>query len=92
MFFNKKENEKPSPYLIEQTKQLLSALGGKTNLIHIDACITRLRLEVKDFSKINEQRLAELGSKGTLKIGENQVHIILGKSADSIAQLLKIFS
>ncbi|MCW9698943.1 PTS glucose/sucrose transporter subunit IIB [Avibacterium sp. 20-129] len=90
MFFSKKDNEKISPYLEEQAKNLLNALGGKDNLIDINACITRLRLNIADFSKVNEEKLSDLGSKGNIRIGENQLQIILGKSADQIAQIMKI--
>ncbi|MFZ7108195.1 glucose PTS transporter subunit EIIB [Avibacterium avium] len=89
MFFSKKESETISPYLKEQAKNLLDALGGKENLTDINACITRLRLDIVDVTKVNEKKLADLGSKGHIRIGENQLQIILGKSADQIAQLMK---
>lgn len=89
-FFNHKESTKAvSPYLIEQAQQILQAVGGKANLTKIDACITRLRLDIIDFSKIDENTLTELGSKGNLRTGKNQLHIILGKSSDEIAHLLR---
>ncbi|MFU2047291.1 glucose PTS transporter subunit EIIB [Avibacterium gallinarum] len=89
MFFSKKESETISPYLKEQAKNLLDAVGGKENLTGINACITRLRLDIADFSKVNDKKLVDLGSKGNVRIGENQLQIILGKSADKIAQIMK---
>lgn len=89
-FFHHKETPKVvSPYLTEQAQQILHAVGGKSNLTKIEACITRLRLEVVDFSKINEASLTALGSKGNVRVSTNQLHIILGKSADDIARLLR---
>lgn len=90
VFFSHKDTPKAvSPYLTEQAQQILQAVGGKANLTKIDACITRLRLDIVDFSKINENTLTELGSKGNLRIGTNQLHIILGKNSDEIARLLR---
>ncbi|MBP3930572.1 MAG: PTS transporter subunit EIIC, partial [Peptostreptococcaceae bacterium] len=34
---------------------ILEGLGGKENLVSIDNCVTRLRLEIKDQSKVNEK-------------------------------------
>ncbi|MDF5653170.1 PTS transporter subunit EIIC, partial [Vibrio parahaemolyticus] len=45
----------------ELARQYLKALGGHDNLSSIDACITRLRLSVKDMSVINEKTLKDLG-------------------------------
>ncbi|TNH03244.1 hypothetical protein FHQ26_04195 [Testudinibacter sp. TR-2022] len=89
MIFSKKESPMISPYLQEQAKEILLALGGKDNLTDISACITRLRLELVYLSKVNEERLNNLGSKGNIHAGENQLHIILGKSADEIAKLIR---
>ena len=65
------------------------ALGGKDNLVSIDACITRLRLEVKDSSIVNDAELKRLGSAGVLKVGTNGVQVIFGAKAQFIANDLK---
>ncbi len=53
----------------ELARQYLKALGGHDNLSSIDACITRLRLSVKDMSVINEKTLKDLGAMGVVKLG-----------------------
>lgn len=68
---------------------VLNALGGKENLISIDACITRLRLEVKDASKVNDAELKKLGAAGVLKVGKNGVQAIFGSKAQFIANDIK---
>lgn len=73
----------------ELAKQYLKALGGHGNLTTIDACITRLRLTLKDTSVINERQLKDLGAMGVVKLGSNNVQIILGPLAEIVAGEMK---
>ena len=43
-------------------------MGGKENIKHLDACITRLRVEVADKSKVDVQGLKALGASGVLEV------------------------
>jgi PTS system D-glucosamine-specific IIC component len=63
----------------------MDALGGKTNLVSVDACITRLRVEVKDTSAVNDAELKKLGAAGVLKVGANGVQAIFGSKAQFIS-------
>ena len=67
----------------------IDALGGKENLVTIDACITRLRVEVKDTSKVNDAELKKLGASGVLKVGKNGVQAIFGAKAQFISNDIK---
>ncbi|WP_414147488.1 N-acetylglucosamine-specific PTS transporter subunit IIBC [Erwinia sp. BNK-24-b] len=67
----------------------LVALGGKSNLIVIDACITRLRLEVADMAQVNEKKLKELGALGVVKKGSNGVQVIIGAQAEIVSGELR---
>ncbi len=73
-------------------KQYLQVLGGHQNLANIDACITRLRLTVKDMSIIDEQQLKQLGAMGVVKLGSNNLQVILGPLAEIIAGEMKNIS
>ena len=73
----------------ELAKQYLKALGGHENLTAIDACITRLRLTIKDTSVINESTLKNLGAMGVVKLGANNVQVILGPLAEIVAGEMK---
>lgn len=64
-------------------RKILSALGGKENITHLDACITRLRAEVKDKSSVDKNRLKKLGASGVLEVGNN-VQAIFGTRSDTI--------
>ncbi|MGL5472718.1 MAG: N-acetylglucosamine-specific PTS transporter subunit IIBC [Shewanella sp.] len=73
----------------ELAKQYLKALGGHANLSSIDACITRLRLSVNDMSVIDEKTLKALGAMGVVKLGTNNLQVILGPLAEIVAGEMK---
>ena len=73
----------------ELARQYLKALGGHENLSSIDACITRLRLSVNDMSIINEKTLKDLGAMGVVKLGSNNLQVILGPLAEIVAGEMK---
>lgn len=57
---------------------ILRALGGKDNILSLDNCVTRLRLQVKDMEKINEKILKKAGALGIVKISEQSLQVIIG--------------
>lgn len=63
---------------------VLLALGGKENLISIDNCLTRLRLEVKDSSIIDEKLLKESGALGIVKLNQQAIQVIFGPQVQFI--------
>jgi len=73
----------------ELAEQYVTALGGRDNLVVIDACITRLRLTLKNRSLISETDLKALGAMGVVKIGDNNLQVIIGPQAESIADRIK---
>ncbi len=66
-----------------QVEKMIEALGGADNLIDVDACITRLRITVKDGSlvKDNNYWTQELGAKGLVKVGDTGIQAIYGAQA-----------
>jgi PTS system N-acetylglucosamine-specific IIB component len=67
-----------------QAEKLLAGLGGADNIIEIEPCITRLRTEVEDASKVDEQALKAAGAHGVMRQG-SVVQVVLGPEADTIA-------
>ena len=59
----------------------MRALGGRNNIVHLDACITRLRVKLKDPGKVNADRLKALGAAGVLMVGDG-VQAIFGTRSD----------
>ncbi len=63
---------------------LIAALGGPGNIIEIEPCITRLRTEVRDASKVDQAALRAAGAHGVMAAG-NVVQVVVGPEADTIA-------
>jgi PTS system N-acetylglucosamine-specific IIC component len=70
-------------------RRYIGAIGGSENLTHIDACITRLRLNVKDSSAVNESVAKRLGASGVIRLNKQSVQIIVGTRAETIASAMK---
>ena len=64
-------------------EQLIAAFGGRENLVSVDACITRLRVEVADNSKVDKARLKNLGAAGVVEVGSS-VQAVFGTQAESL--------
>jgi PTS system N-acetylglucosamine-specific IIC component len=67
----------------------ISAIGGKDNILAIDSCATRIRLEVKDNKVIDEAALKALGAKGVLKKIEGNAQIIIGPEVELLTDKIK---
>ncbi|MCR8643956.1 PTS transporter subunit EIIC [Paenibacillus sp. N1-5-1-14] len=72
--------------IYDTAMKVLVALGGKENLEDVDACITRLRVAVKDVSKVDKDRIKELGATAVLEVSGGGIQAIFGAKADLIKQ------
>ena len=72
-----------------QEMQYINALGGAANLINVDACTTRLRLQVKDSSVLNRPVLKSLGAKGFVIPSAETAQVILGPQAEIVASKIR---
>ncbi|MDA3734156.1 N-acetylglucosamine-specific PTS transporter subunit IIBC [Niameybacter massiliensis] len=74
-------------------KTILEGLGGKGNVASIDNCITRLRLEIKDYTLIDEKKIKSSGARGVMRPSKTSIQIIIGTQvqfvADELAKLCK---
>ncbi|AKM48914.1 Phosphotransferase system IIA component [Edwardsiella anguillarum] len=73
----------------ELARQYIACVGGSANLTGIDACITRLRLTVKDSSLVNEAMAKKLGASGVIRLNKTSVQIIVGFVAEKIANAMR---
>ena len=64
-------------------EQLIAAFGGRDNLVNVDACITRLRMEVADKTKVDQDRLKALGAAGVVEVG-NSVQAVFGTQSEAL--------
>ncbi|MEZ0107231.1 PTS system N-acetylglucosamine-specific IIB component [Catenulispora sp. EB89] len=69
---------------MNKAEQIIAGLGGADNIVELEPCITRLRTEVRDGSKVNEAVLKAAGAHGVMKVGNN-VQVVVGPEADTIA-------
>ncbi len=67
---------------------ILVAMGGKENIAHLDACITRLRVSVKDVKDVDKAQLKRLGAAGVLEVGNN-IQAIFGPRSETIKGQMK---
>jgi PTS system N-acetylglucosamine-specific IIC component len=66
-----------------KAEQVISAFGGRDNLVNVDACITRLRVEVNDKGQVDQARLKNLGAAGVIEVG-NSVQAVFGTDAEAL--------
>lgn len=67
---------------------ILEAMGGKENISHLDACITRLRVSVNDVKNVDKEQLKKLGAAGVLEVGNN-IQAIFGPRSETIKGQMK---
>jgi PTS system D-glucosamine-specific IIC component len=72
-----------------RAESILAALGGAENIEEIDACITRLRVSTVDPSKVNDDKLKQLGASGVMKPGGGAVQAIFGPKSETIKDEIK---
>ena len=71
--------------LKDTAAEVLEALGGKENIEDVDACITRLRVSVKDVAKVDKARIKALGATAVLEV-KGGIQAIFGAKADPLKQ------
>ncbi|MGV9712581.1 PTS transporter subunit EIIC [Gordonia sp. NPDC003424] len=71
-----------------RAEQLIAAFGGRDNLVNVDACITRLRMEVADPKLVDQARLKQLGAAGVIEVGNN-VQAVFGMQSDALKEEIK---
>jgi PTS system N-acetylglucosamine-specific IIC component len=68
----------------DSAKYVLESIGGSDNIGSMDACITRLRLVVKNDKLVDDKRLKELGAAGVMRLGQGVVQIIFGMHSERL--------
>ena len=73
----------------EVAKVILEGVGGKENVTSIDNCITRLRLEIKDYTAVDEKKIKSAGVAGVIRPGKNAVQVVVGTKVQFVADEFK---
>ena len=69
---------------MSKAEQILAALGGRSNVVDLEPCITRLRVELTDASLVDEVALKATGAFGVVRSGR-VVQVVVGPEADTLA-------
>ncbi|HEY0303910.1 MAG TPA: PTS transporter subunit EIIB, partial [Longimicrobiales bacterium] len=68
---------------------LRAALGGASNIVHIDVtALTRLRVQVKDVNSIDERAVEAAGAAGVMRVTNDVVHVVVGPAAEALKAAL----
>ncbi len=73
----------------EVAKIVLEGIGGKGNVKSLDNCITRLRLEINDYTKIDEKKIKSAGVAGVMRPSKSAVQVIVGTKVQFVADEMK---
>jgi PTS system N-acetylglucosamine-specific IIB component len=69
---------------LTKAERILAALGGVANVVDIEPCITRLRVETTDPAKLDDEALRTSGALGVVRCGK-VIHVVVGADADALA-------
>ena len=70
-------------------KIVLEGVGGKDNVESVDNCITRLRLVIKDYTKVDEKKIKSAGVAGVVRPSQKDVQVIIGTKVQFVADEFK---
>ena len=87
---NAKKEGKAESQDNQVSAMILKGLGGQDNLSDLDCCATRLRVTVKDSSKVSESLLKSSGAAGVIIKG-NGIQVIYGPRVTVIKSNLEDF-
>ncbi|GAA1622383.1 glucose PTS transporter subunit EIIB [Georgenia ruanii] len=73
---------------MSKAEDILAALGGAPNVVDVEPCITRLRVEVRDPAAVGETQLKSTGAFGVVRSGR-VVQIVVGPEADGLAEQIE---
>lgn len=73
----------------EVAKIVLEGIGGKGNVKSLDNCITRLRFEIKDYTKVDEKKIKSAGVAGIMRPSKTSVQVIVGTKVQFVADEMK---
>lgn len=87
-------SESPAPGstkggFVPTASAFITALGGAANIVELDNCATRLRMEIADTSKVDEAALKRAGAAGTIKPGGHSVQVIYGLNVQFVKDAME---
>lgn len=68
---------------------ILEGLGGKENIVSVDNCITRLRLEIEDYTAVDEKKIKTAGVSGLIRPNKTSIQVIIGPEVQFVTDEFK---
>lgn len=68
-----------------QAARIIEGLGGRENIEAVNNCLTRLRVDLKDMSLVNEDMLKKTGAMGFVRPSDKHIQVIYGPKVERIA-------
>ncbi|WP_054950178.1 N-acetylglucosamine-specific PTS transporter subunit IIBC [Numidum massiliense] len=73
--------------------EIYAALGGDANVVSVDNCTTRLRVEVNDMDAVDQQQIRNTGVPGINVVGKHSIQVIVGTQVQFVAdEIIKMRS
>ncbi len=63
---------------------VVDGLGGKENIVNVENCISRLRIDLKDPEKVDQIRLKDSGCAGIFFPSQNHIHVVFGPHVEFV--------
>lgn len=63
---------------------VVEGLGGLDNIINVENCVTRLRVDLKDVNKVDRERLKQSGTSGMFFPSKNHIHVVFGPNVEFV--------
>lgn len=64
--------------------RLARALGGALNIVEVEGCVTRVRIEVTNPSRVDDDAIRDMGALAVVRAGVI-VQVVVGPNADALA-------
>lgn len=65
-------------------RKIVQYIGGKENIVSYENCMTRIRLELKDTSLIDEEKIKQTGAHGVIKVNDRLAQIVIGPQVTNV--------
>ena len=73
---------------MSKAEDILADLGGTANVVELEPCITRLRVEVADPQLVDAAALRSHGAFGVVRSGK-VIQVVVGPEADELAEAIE---
>lgn len=70
----------------ENVKTIIEGLGGSDNIVKVMNCFTRLRVDVKDISLVDEDVINTVKNSGIVHGGPNNIQIVIGMKVGEVCE------